>query len=368
MISRSLILASLLLSVSIGATAQEASKRQLIVRLAEGGFVAFKSEANWTDIKRASTELQSAPAILDSQAHLDDNHLIHRVLEDQGGRFVFGYDLWVTANPTLKQFRIAVRPLDPEFERQLRAKDQSGASMVSSAAVSTFPKSTEPQTLDDGDAFSLDLLVNQGSGIKIVDVVKVTFDRSSLKDISPRNPARDFTLEAVELVVKNYRLLIDGNVAGVGKSTNGCAGALLWFYVQNRGRFIVSLVPRPGYEFQRVGIIEDNRIEFTVNDNHYEWLSSSPILPGGGTWNLWVLHDPKYAPIFGSDPAPARDKNIIEKLNEVVSNAQTNARINTQNQSSLRNNQDVQKPAPIRRPLVMVGGADRIENLWPKNP
>jgi len=162
--------------------------------------------------------------------------------------------------------------------------------------------------------------------------------------------------------------LIDGNVTGVGKSTNGCAGALLWFYVQNRGRFIVSLVPRPGYEFQRVGIIEDNRIEFTVNDNHYEWLSSSPILPGGGTWNLWVLHDPKYAPIFGSDPAPAPNKNVIEKLNEVVSNAQTEARIRAQNQSNLRNIKDLKKPPLIRRPLVMVGGADRIENLWPKNP
>lgn len=367
MISRVLIFVSLLLTVSIGAAAQDAAKRQLIVPLAEGGFVAFKNEANWTDMKRASTESQSAPAILGSQAHLD-NHIIHRVLEDQGGRLVFGYDLFVTANPALKQFRIAVRPLDPEFERQLRPKDQTGESLVSAAAVSTFPKSTEPQTLDDGDAFSLDLLVNQGAGIKIVDVVKVTFDRTSLKEISPRNPARDFTLDAVELVVKNYRLLINGSVAGVGKSTNGCNGALLWFYVQDRGRFIVSLVPREGYEFQKVGVIENNRIEFTVDDNRYEWLSSSPILPGGGTWNLWVLHDPKYAPIFGSDPAPARNKNVIEKLSEVVTNAQTEARIKAQNQSKLRNNRDAQKPPIIRRPLVMVGGADRIENLWPKNP
>jgi hypothetical protein len=367
MISRSLILASLLLSVSIGAIAQEAPKRQLIVRLAEGGFVAFKSEANWTDIKKASTELQSAPAILDSQAQLDDNHLIHRVLEDQGGRFVFGYDLWVTANPTLKQFRIAVRPLDPEFERRLM-KDQNGDSPVSLATVSTFPKSTEPQTLDDGDAFSLDLLVNQGAGIKIVDVVKVTFDRSNLKDLNPRNPARDFTLDAVELEVKNYRLLINGNVAGVGKSTRGCAGALLWFYVQDRGRFIVSLVPRAGYEFQKVGVIEDNRIEFTIDDNRYEWLSSSPVLPGGGTWNLWVLHDPKYEPIFGSDPALARNKNVLEKLDDVVTAAQNSARVRAQNQTALRNNKEVQKPPTIRRPRVMVGGADRIENLWPRNP
>ncbi|MFS8086721.1 MAG: hypothetical protein ACMG6H_13895, partial [Acidobacteriota bacterium] len=240
MINRTLVIAAVLLTVCIGAQAQEAAKRQVIVPLVKGGFVAFKSETNWTDMKRASIESQSVPAVLGSQAIVDEvgeDHIIHRVLEDQDGRLIFGYDLWVAANPTLKQFQIAVRPLNPEFERKLLAKDRSEASPAS-AGVPTFPKSIEPQMLDDGDAFSLDLLVNQSAGIKIVDLVKVTFDRSNLKDIDTRTPPRDFTLDAVELAVKNYRLLVNGNVAGVGKSTNGFAGALLWFYVQDRGRFI----------------------------------------------------------------------------------------------------------------------------------
>jgi hypothetical protein len=282
------------------------------------------------------------------------------------GKYVFGYDLWVSANPTLKQFTIAVRPLDPEYERKLRAANTSETELSPSEVIATFPKSTEAQTLDDGDAFTLDLLVNQGAGVKIVDVVKVTFDRSNLKE-PPRNTPRDFTLDAVELAMKNYRLLINGNVVGTGKSANGFAGTLLWFYVQDRGRFIVSLVPRAGYEFQKVGIIEDNRIEFTVGNNRYEWLSSSPILPGGGTWNLWVLPDPNYSPMFGSDEVLAQKKNIFDKLDDVVNNAQNEARVRSQN-LTLRNNKEVQKTRPIPRPRVMVGGADRIENLWPKNP
>ena len=350
--------------------AQAPAKRQLIVSLTEGGFVAFKSETSWTDTKKVSPALQRVPAILGSQALADGNRVIHRVLQDTGGRFVFGYDLWVAPNPASKQFQIVVRPLDPQFEIKLRASNASEGEPPQSEIISTFPKPTEPQTLDDGDAFSLDLLVNQNTGVKIVDVVKVAFDRSHLWDNNPSMLPRDFAVDAVELAVKDYRLLIDGKVVSVSKSTNGCAGALLWFYVPGRGRFILSLVPREGYEFQKVGIVEDNRIEFTVNDNHYEWLSSSPILHGGGVWNLWVLHDPKYTPLFGSEPEPAKKKDVFEKLDAAVTAARENVtKARTQQQSTLTNRRDTKDAqATTEHPRVMIGGADRIENLWPRNP
>jgi len=249
-----------LLAMTGMATAQEAAKRQLIVPLAEGGFVAFKSETAWTDTKKAS-ELQLMPAILGSRALADDNRIVHRVLKDSGGRFIFGYDLWVAPNPTVKQFRIVVRPLDPQYESKLRAGNESEGEPPQSEVISTFAKSTEAQTLDDGDAFSIDLLVNQSAGVKIVDVVRVAFDRANIWDNNPRALPRDFSLDAVELGVKDYRLLVNGNVVSTGKSAKGAAGTLLWFYVPDRGRFIVSLVPREGYQFQKVGIIEDNRIE-----------------------------------------------------------------------------------------------------------
>src|SRR6266478_8014689 len=245
------------------ASGQETAKRQLIVPLNEGGFVAFKSETSWTDAKKASTELQRASAVLGSQAVMDAKHIIHRILEDNAEGFIFGYDLLVAANPTLKQFKIEVRPLDRQFESKLRAEKTNGAEPARTDVAATFPKPAAPQMLDDGDAFSLDLLVNQNTGVKIVDVVRVTFDRSNLRDPGLRMTPRDFTLDAVELAMKDYRLLIDGSAIAAGKSANGFAGALLWFYVQDRGRFIFSLVPRAGYEFQKVGIIDDNRIEFT---------------------------------------------------------------------------------------------------------
>lgn len=367
--SRALTIALCLLAIAGGATAQEASKRQLIVPLAEGGFVAFKNETAWTDTKKASPDLQSMPAVLGSQALAENNRIIHRVLKDSGGRYIFGYDLWVAPNPPARQFKIVVSPLDPRYESKLRAGNPNEGEQPQTEIISTFPKSTEPQTLDDGDAFSLDLLVNQKAGVKIVDVVRVSFDRANIWD-HQRTLPRDFTLDAVELAVRDYRLLVNGNVVSVGKSSKGATGTLLWFYVQDRGRFIVSLVPRAGYEFQKVGVIEDNRIEFMAGGNHYEWLSSSPILPGGGTWNLWVLHDPNYTPLlFGSDTPPARKKDVFEKLNQAVIAANDQAaKARVPQQSTLSNKATPVRTPATEHPRVMVGGADRMENVWPKNP
>src|SRR4030095_8254679 len=121
-----------------------------------------------------------------------------------------------------------------------------------------------PQTLDDGDAVSLDLLVNAESGVKIVDVVSVTFDRASLHDSHVAAAPKDFTLDAVALGVKNYSLLINGSLISKSKSSIGFTGALLWLYVPERGRFIFSLVPREGYDFAKVAVLDENRIAFTI--------------------------------------------------------------------------------------------------------
>jgi len=258
-----------LAGVCLAASAQESANRQLIVPLTEGGFVAFQSETAWADARKAGAQFQRVPPILRAEAQLDENHLIHRVLVNAAGRFAFGYDLSVSSDLASKQFKITVLPLDRSFEKKLQAADPDH----STEGIPTFPMSAAPQTLDDGDAFSLDLLINQNAGVKIIDVVRVTFDKTHLRDF-PRSLPRDFTLDAIELSIKDYRLLLNGNVVAVGKSTHPIAGALVWFYVQDRGRFIFSLTPREGYEFQKVGIVDGNRIEFTMGEDRYEWLSA----------------------------------------------------------------------------------------------
>ena len=353
----------LLLSIhclALIAVAQNPAKRQIVLQLSNGGFVAFRSE---TPGSKSATESQSLASLLYSQAFAGDNRIIHRVLTDEQQNVVFGYDLWISSDPNTKKFSVAVLPADEAFRRTF-LKDYTP--LRPNGPFATFPKSTTPQTLDDGDAVSLELLVNNESGVKIVDVVSVTFDRSTLRENQLESAPKDFTLDAVELGVKNYSLLINGTLVNKSKSTIGFTGTLLWFYVPDRGRFIFSLVPREGYEFAKIAVVDGNRIEFTVNNERYEWLSSEPILANGGTWNLWVLHDTNYTPLFGSNgplpPATPKLPKVLDKIDSVLNKQGATLTLDLPGRA-----RDT-KTGPIVPQRVMVGGADSMENLLPKGP
>jgi hypothetical protein len=346
-------------------SAQVPLQRQVVLSVANGGFVSFRSETSTASTdKPVGTE--SLAALIRSQALPDQNLIIHRVLSDGERRVIFGYDLWVNSDPISRKFSLAVLPAADDFRRTFLKEPARSSSDL----FATFPKSTKPQTLDDGDAVSLDLLVNPDTGLKIVDVVRVTFDRTRLLDILPGSVPKDFTLDAVSMSVRNYDLFIDGQVVGKGKSTFACTGSLLWIYIPGRGRFIFSLVPREGYDFRKLGVLQENRIEFLVNNELYEWASSSAILPNGGSWNLWVLHDPNYTPLFRSENTIAKNKSpgVLQKLKDaVVTNSSTpglNVRIPNPPTDSPGSSKS--KPAVPQR--VMVGGADSMDHLLPKSP
>jgi hypothetical protein len=340
--------------------AQSPAKRQVVLQVSNGGFVAFRSE---TSGSKTVPDNGSLSALLYSQAFTGENRIIHRVLTDAQQNVVFGYDLWISSDPVTKKFSVAVLPADEAFRRSF-LKDFTP--LRPNGPFATFPKSTTPQTLDDGDAVSLELLVNKESGVKIIDVVSVTFDRSRLRESNLDSAPKDFTLEAVALAVKNHSLSINGTVVNKSKSSIGVSGALLWFYIPDRGRFILSLVPREGYQFEKIAVLDEDRIEFTVNGEHYEWHSAAPILPNGGSWYLWVLHDTDYTPFFGSEtpvPKTAKKKSpsVLERIEDVLTSQGAEISL-----SLSRSNKGNQNPVVPQR--VMVGGADSIENLLPRSP
>jgi len=336
--------------------AQEDSASQQVVALAEGGFVAFKSEAAGTG--KTPGVVRTLHGGFRSQALVGDDHVVHRVLMDQAGRYVFGYDLVIQALPAAKKFNITVKPLDKRIENDLLASGTAGPSL----RIATLRESGKPQIIDDGDSFALDLLVNQSTGVKIIDFVKVSFDRSKLWNSDPKTAPRDFTLDAVALRLVDFRLLIDGNVVSAGKRGTDFGGALIWCYVEGRGRFIFSLVPRDGYPFEKKAIISDNKIELLFRGTQYEWLSRSSILPGGGTWNVWVLHDPTYVP-FGPRKLVEKGPNKLEKLDQAIKRVEDKVRNSS---VTTFENKEQRQPKSSRQFKVMVGAADNIENLWPR--
>ena len=341
---------------------------QFVLPLHGEGFIAFRVEAvPAAGAPKVSTRLDEIQASLIPQTLLADDHVVHRVLVDAEGEFVFGYDLVVEPVAATKQFKVSLKPISAEFEGQLRSRRPRAATGRAGQNVSTLPRPTDAQLIDDGDAFALDLLVNPETGVKIMDVVKVSFDRARLWSAPPRSiPLRDFTLGNVELAVRDHKLTINGEVLGGGRSkaARGLAGALLWFYVPERGRFIFSLMPHEGYDFQKIGRIENNKISFTLGGDAYEWISSAPIVGmSGGNWNLWVLHDAGYISDFDSQ------EQIVEGAGDGASSPEwlrdQVERIRRERRAGFEARDDNRKRA-VRRPRVLAGGADRIENLLPK--
>src|SRR5688572_1894315 len=91
---------------SPGAQPASGSSSHQVVSLAEGGFVAFKSETAWTNKPKSGASVKALHGEFRSQAFVDEDHIIHRVLLDTAGRYVFGYDLIIQAVPASKTFTI----------------------------------------------------------------------------------------------------------------------------------------------------------------------------------------------------------------------------------------------------------------------
>ena len=235
MISKLLVLAVTLLLWAAPGQAQEITNRHLVVPLADGGFVAFKSETAWTGANKSTTKTQELPAEFKSEAFIDGDRL-HRLLVDAAGKYVFGYDLVIEADRATKQFKIVVKPLSVEIESKLPARTTETRAGRDLAGFPPSSETSDPQVLEDGDSFALDLLINPNTGVKIVDFVKVSFDRANLDN--PATLPRDFTLDAVALTVVEFRLLRDGNLVAAGKPKSNFGGPLLWCYIEGRGRFI----------------------------------------------------------------------------------------------------------------------------------
>jgi hypothetical protein len=357
------------------ATRAVARAEQFIMPLHGEGFIAFRVEAApVAGAAKVSAQLDEIQASLTPQVLLAGGHVIHRLLVDAEGNYVFGYDLVVEPVAASKQFKVSLSPLSAEFAEQLRARLPTATGRAVQG-ISTLPRPADTQLVEDGDAFALDLLVNPETGVKIVDIVKVSFDRARLRGTTPPPsvPLRDFTLGNVELAVRDYKLTINGELVGGGrgKPARGCAGALVWFHVPERGRFIFSLIPHEGYDFQKIGRIENNKISFSLGGDMYEWTSSAPVVgTSGGNWNLWVLHDPGYVSDFDSQEqivesargtTPARGGQSAPSPEWPRDSL---GHIRRERRAEFETRDDNRKRA-ARRARVLVGGADRIENLLP---
>ena len=324
---------------------------RLIVPMQSGAFVVIRTESSPPSAGEATSDLVESE---------DKPNLLRRVFVDSRNGMFFGYELLVERAAEPRYFWVTVRALGEDYLRELRERPSfRGRRLHPGYNATAFPAS--PQFLRDGDTFALDVFHNPRTGTKIVDVVQVSLTDPSLRQSASEEP-RDFSPEDVQLKVSDYRLKVNGET--VHRSTGGCAGAVIWFSLGDRGRFVFSLVERPGFDFRKVGAVRNNVVSFEWGGDRYEWESSLPVIGAGGSWNVWVLHDPDYrVDLFEPPPAPAAAESLTQKASEAERRLRQR---NAQAEYGAPPGRAPQTPERKRRTRVFIGSADGVEHLFPR--
>ena len=80
-----------------------------------------------------------------------------------------------------------------------------------------------------------------------------------------------------------------------------------------------------------------------------------------------MLHDPKYLP-FGSQEVANREKSKLDKLDDSIKAGAAKITRRDEPPNTFRKKEEAMQPVQAsKRFKVMVGAADRLENLWPRS-
>jgi hypothetical protein len=80
-------------------------------------------------------------------------------------------------------------------------------------------------------------------------------------------------------------------------------GSLVWLYLPDHGRYVFSLVPRPGLNFKKAGEVRGGLIAFALGGDSITLECSSPIAAGDAPYHLYVLHDEEWEPVAQAQKA-----------------------------------------------------------------
>lgn len=226
-----------------------------------------------------------------------DDGRIHRFVPDRGQQRYFAYDLVAVASGS-DRLRVRIEPLS------LAAPDFATFALIEptwkAVPLLTFPLIPEVRA---GDTVSIDLLRNPATGQRVVDTL--TFTRPAGLPSLPAVPARDFALADVDLRMENARVRLNGSLVEASAHVGGSvSGGVLWFYLRDRGRFMVSLTAARRAGFDRLGEVVDRTLVFSVGRDRYSVESSSSIVPGEGRFNLYVRYEPTWRPSGSEAAAP----------------------------------------------------------------
>jgi hypothetical protein len=251
----------------------------------------------------------------------------HRYFFDEQDHSYFGYDVVMQPEQAADTFRVAfydlsIGPLD--FPGT--APDSLDPSSWKKLAIPALPA---PGFMRLGETVSIDVFVDPVSGRALTDRVSVASagnaNRISSMQMGPgsmpmmitqlratmaqvpmlgmsRSPvtvsgtARDFSVEDAEMHIQLLRVTINGTGQERFGRSRGAIGPLVWFYVPEHGRYILSLAPRPDLGFVKAGEVRGGVITFKVGKDEVALELAGMAASGDAPYILYVLHDPEWAP------------------------------------------------------------------------
>src|SRR5262245_33199575 len=273
-----LLLAALLLcSIRLQAqTLERIAQTQMSPEQRVNGIVAtFSSFAEG----RATTE-----GILRFYGANDEENEIGSFLINLSSGMFIGYTLVIERLPDPKRLKITIKPPSEDAGDSLRksifgALVQQKWPKKSNFTVTPPPSYPEPIVINLTDVIKIALWVNAGTEWGVVgDQIRFAIDRPK--------PARGFTLDDVAIKLTGSRLIINSEVRSGEREMSDIEGPTPSFYVPGKGLFIMSIRPREGHNFQKIGVAEGNKISFSYGGDKYEWVGRDSVIASVGNVDI----------------------------------------------------------------------------------
>jgi hypothetical protein len=238
-------------------------------------------------------------------AHESGPGYVHRMLLDRATRLYFGYTVRIEPLAETSTFRLTFQALALTPELQKRLGDE--AASWKALAIARFPA---PSTIRSGEVLALNLLSNDAWGQRMTEYVTVEETRPRPQGFQTLGPtpreftfapgtARDFAVTDAGLRLREPRVFVNGKFEPASGRTFGEeTGAVVWIYLPQRGRFLLSLVPNARSGFRRAGEIRGSSARFTVGKDVFSVSSDGAIAAGTSPYNVYVLHQPTWKPSY----------------------------------------------------------------------
>jgi hypothetical protein len=237
---------------------------------------------------------------------------IYRVMIDRAHRTYFGYEVRIEPLSQRNAYKMTFHPLDlgPETFGRIHIDDPGTwkkSEIGPPVSKPLYPFRDAADTVHTLDVIAVDLMMNQETGQKIVDYVVLqepgrawSFDMPMRREFSyTPGAARDFSVEDASLRIVEPRLIMNDKSDDLTPDFRGdFSGPIIWVYVQNYGRYLLSLAPQPG--FRKGGEVRGTSLSFAWGADKFTIGSAWQIAPGDAPFVLYVKNEPAWKPPYAN--------------------------------------------------------------------